>query len=87
MVKSLIKISIQTGILFSINNKSKEEILIVLSEIIEQIAIPLQNYLLKSDSKEFFNVSIDDTTFDILIDKSTIKPIDSDSLKNTIQDY
>ncbi|HEX7141320.1 MAG TPA: hypothetical protein VF222_02460 [Nitrososphaeraceae archaeon] len=81
------KNSIRTGIILSINNKSKEEILVALSENIEQIAIPLQNYLSKSDNKEFYDVSIDDTTFDILIDKSKIKPIDSDSLKNTIHDY
>lgn len=36
---------------------------------------------------EFYDVSVDDITFDIIIDKSTIKPIHSDSLKNTIQDY
>ena len=81
------KNSIRTGIILSINNKSKEEILVALSENIEQIAIPLQNYLSKSDNKEFYDVSIHDTTFDILIDKSKIKPIDSDSLKNTIHDY
>jgi hypothetical protein len=79
--------AIKTGILLTINDKSKEEILHALSEIIEQIAIPLQHYLSKSNTKEFYNVSVGDSTFDILIDKSTIKPIDSDSLKNTIQDY
>jgi len=80
--------AIRTGIILTINNKSKEEILNALSETIEQIDIPLQHYLLKSNHNEFYNVSIDDiTTFDILIDKSTIKPIDSDSLKNAIQDY
>src|SRR5215211_3460105 len=81
--------AIRTGIILTINNKSKEEILKALSEIIEQMDIPLQNYLSKSSNhNEFYNVSIDDiTTFDILIDKSTIKPIDSDSLKNAIQDY
>ena len=80
--------AIRTGILLTINNNSKEEILKALSETIEQIAIPLQSYLSKSNHNEFYNVSIDDTTtFDILIDKSTIKPIDSDSLKNAIQDY
>ena len=80
--------AIRTGILLTINNKSKEEILNALSETIEQIAIPLQSYLSKSNHNEFYNVSIDDTTvFDILIDKSTIKSIDSDSLKNSIQDY
>ena len=61
--------------------------MVALSETIEQIAIPLQNYLSKSHNKEFYDVSVDDTTFDILIDKSTIKPIDSDSFKNTIHDY
>ena len=81
------KNAIRTCIILSINNKNKEEILSALSETIEQIAIPLQNYLSKSDNKEFFDISIDDTTYDILIDKSTIKSIDSDSLKNTIQDY
>jgi hypothetical protein len=86
--------AIRTGILLTINNKSKEEILNALSETIEQIAIPLQHYLSKSNHNEFYDISIDDTTttttFDILIDKSTIKPIidsDSDSLRNTIQDY
>jgi hypothetical protein len=80
--------AIRTGILLTINNNSKEEILKALSETIEQIDIPLQDYLSKSNHNEFYNVSIDDTTtFDILIDKSTIKPIDSGSLKNAIQDY
>jgi hypothetical protein len=81
--------AIRTGIILTINNKSKEEILNALSETIEQIDIPLQSYLSKSNYNEFYNVSIDDTTtFDILIDNSTIKPsIDSNSLKNAIQDY
>jgi hypothetical protein len=81
------KNAIRTGIILSINNKNKEEILSALSETIEQIATPLQNYLLKSDNKEFFDININDTTFDILIDKSTIKSVDENSLKNTIQDY
>ncbi|MDF2737124.1 MAG: conserved rane protein of unknown function, partial [Nitrososphaeraceae archaeon] len=80
--------AIRTGIILTLNNKSKEEVLNALSETIEQIDIPLQSYLSKSNHNEFYNVSIDDTTtFDILIDKSTIKSIDSDSLKNSIQDY
>jgi len=81
------KNAIRTGIILSINNKNKEEILSALSETIEQIATPLQNYLSKSDNNEFFDISINDTTFDILIDKSTIKSVDENSLKNTIQDY
>ena len=80
--------AIRTGILLTIEDKSKEEILYALPEVIDQIAIPLENYLSKTDKKEFYNVNIDDiTTFDILIDKSTIKSIDSDSLKNVIQEY
>jgi hypothetical protein len=79
--------AIKTGILLTINDKSKEEILHALSEIIDQIAIPLQNYLSKSDNKEFYNISVGNTIFDILIDKTTIKSIDSDSLKNIIKDY
>ena len=79
--------AIKTGILLTINDKSKEEILHALSEIIDQIANPLQNYLAKSDNKEFYNISVGNTIFDILIDKTTIKSIDSDSLKNTINDY
>lgn len=91
--------AIRTGILLTINNKSKEEILNALSETIEQIDIPLQHYLSKSNHNEFYDISIDDTTtntttttFDILIDKSTIKPnidldSDSSSLRNAIQDY
>jgi hypothetical protein len=84
--------AIRTGILLSINNKSKEEILNALSETIEEIDIPLHQYISKSKQhNEFYNISIDDTsssTFDILIDKSTINPtIDFSSLKNTIQDY
>jgi hypothetical protein len=81
------KNAIRTGIILSINNKNKDEILFALSETIEQIAIPLQNYLSKSDKKEFFDIIFNGTTFDILIDKSTIKSLDSNSLRNTIQDY
>jgi hypothetical protein len=81
------KNAIRTGIILSINNKNKDEILFALSETIEQIAIPLQNYLSKSDKKEFFDINFNGTTVDILIDKSTIKSVDANSLKNTIQDY
>jgi hypothetical protein len=92
--------SIRTSILLTINNKSKEEILNALAESIEEIDIPLHQYLLQSKKQqqqqqqynnEFYNVSIDETsntTFDILIDTSTIQSdIDSSSLKKTIQDY
>ena len=79
--------AIKTGILLTINDKSKEEILHALSQIIDQIATPLQNYLSKTDNKEFYNISVGNTIFDVLIDKTTIKSIDSDSLKNTINDY
>ena len=80
--------AIRTGIILTIKNNSKEEILCALPEVIDQIANPLEYYLSKSDKKEFYNVNIDDiTTFDILIDRSTIKSIDSDSLKNAIQEY
>ena len=81
------KNAIRTGIILSINNKSKEEVLIALSETIEQIASPLQDYLSKSDHREFYDVSIEGATFDIIIDKSTIKPLDANSLITTIQDY
>jgi hypothetical protein len=81
--------SIRTGILLSINKKSKEEILKALSKNIKKIASPLQYYLSKSgDGTEFYDINVNDVIFDILIDKSTIKPnINSDSLKNIIQDY
>ena len=81
--------SIRTGILLAINKKSKEEILKALSKNIEKIASPLQYYLSKSgDGIEFYDINVNDVIFDILIDKSTIKPnINSDSLKNIIQDY
>ena len=48
--------AIRTGIILTIKDKSKEEILYALSEVIDQIAIPLENYLSKSDKKEFYNV-------------------------------
>jgi hypothetical protein len=80
--------SIRTGLILTIKNKSKEEILSALPGIITQIANPLDDYLSKSDKKEFYNVSKDGfTTFDILIDNSTIKSMDSDSLKDAIQEY
>jgi hypothetical protein len=81
------KNAIKTGIILSINNKSKEEVLIALSETIEQIAIPLQDYLSKTDHREFYDVSIEGDIFDIIIDKSTIKLLDANSLITTIQDY
>ena len=83
--------AIRTGILLSINNKSKEEILNALSETIEEIDIPLHHYLSKSKQhNEFYDISIDGAniiTFDILIDKSTINPTIDPDLRNTIQDY
>ena len=51
--------AIKTGIILTIRDKSKEEILHALSEIIDQIANPLQYYLSKNDNKEFYNISID----------------------------
>ena len=81
------KNAIKTGIIHPINNKSKEEVLIALSETIEQIAIPLQDYLSKTDHREFYDVSIEGDIFDIIIDKSTIKLLDANSLITTIQDY
>lgn len=79
--------AIKTGILLMIKDKNKEEILYALTEIIKQISIPLQNYISKSDNTEFYNVNVGDDTFDILIDQSTIKPIDAEYLKNAIHDY
>ena len=80
--------AIKTGIILTIKNKSKEEILYALPQVIDQISDPLEYYLSKSDKKEFYNVNIDGiTSFDILIDNSTIKSIDSDSLKDAIQEY
>ena len=80
--------SIRTGIILTIKNKTQEEILYALPRVITQITNPLENYLSNSDKKEFYNVKVDDsTTFDILIDNSTIKSIDSDSLRNAIQEY
>jgi cobalamin biosynthesis protein CbiD len=80
--------AIKTGIILTIKNRSKEEILYALPQVIDQISDPLEYYLSKSDKKEFYNVNIDGiTSFDILIDNSTIKSIDSDSLKNAIQEY
>jgi hypothetical protein len=81
------KNAIRTGIILSINNKSKEEVLVALSETIEQISIPLQDYLSKSDHSEFYDVRRDGITFDILIDKFTVKSLDANLLRNTIQDY
>lgn len=80
--------AIKTGIILTIKNKSKEEILYALPQVIDQISDPLEYYLSKSDKKEFYNVNIDGiTSFDILIDNSTIKSIDSDSLNDAIQEY
>ena len=89
--------AIRTGILLSINNKNKEEILNALSETetIEEIASPLQHYLRTKSSAEvesrteFYDIKVNDVIFDILIDKSTINTsnINADSLRNAIQDY
>ncbi len=46
-------------------------------KLLNKYTIPLQHYLSKSNHNEFYDISFDDittTTFDILIDKSTIKP-------------
>ena len=58
------KNAIRTGIILSINNKSKEEILSALSETIEQIAITITKLSFKIRSiSEFYDISINDINF------------------------
>jgi hypothetical protein len=78
--------SIKAGITISMSTRSKENVLIALSETIEEIGEPLREYLShSSDSyKNLTDVQVDnDTIFDILIDKDHLtNQIPSNELSN-----
>jgi hypothetical protein len=78
--------SIKAGITISMSTRSKEHVLIALSEIIEEIGEPLREYLSYSpDSyKNLIDVQVDNNTiFDILIDKDHLtNRVPSNELSN-----
>ncbi len=87
------KNSIMTGMVISMNDKTKEEALSAICEVIDQIGRPLQDFLSKNDNcNDFFDVDIytkdnQHIFFDILIDKDHFKKDTDRELKNIMEDY
>ena len=85
--------TIATSMKIAMNDRSKEETIIALTQSVEQIGEPLQNYISsnKSDLKEFLDVCVDkNIVFDILIDSNHVLNDvghDTNKLKNILDEY
>jgi hypothetical protein len=91
--------SIKAGINIAMANKSKEEALHAIAEIVEQIGEPLRKYITssKENYKNFLDANIkinnnNEILFDVLIDKDHVKEnVNDDSvsidLKDSLQEY
>jgi hypothetical protein len=71
------------------NNRSKEEALLALSQSVRQISEPLQEYLNSKgkDWAQFLNVSVDgNLVFDVLLDSNCVKDNNSnDNISNNLR--
>ena len=91
--------SIEAGMNIAMANKSKEEALHAIAEIVEQIGEPLRKYIMssKENYKNFLDANIkinnnNEILFDVLIDKDHVKEnVNDDSvsidLKHSLQEY
>jgi hypothetical protein len=82
--------AMRSSLSIALNSTSKEEIVRVLPEVIEELGEPLEIYISKGDFNEFFDIQIaDGDKLDILIDSQHIIPSKDDvsNLKQLISDY
>lgn len=87
------KNSIMAEMILSMNDRTKEEALSAICEVINQIGRPLQEFLTKNNNyNDIFNVTINTNDnqnifFDLLIDSHLIKSNTDPDLKNIIEGY
>ena len=87
--------TIVTTMSIAMNNRSKEEALLALSQSVRQISEPLQEYMNSkgNDWTQFLNVSIDpNLVFDVLLDANRVKDDNnndniSNNLKRVLKEY
>jgi hypothetical protein len=81
--------TIATTMSIAMNNRSKEEALLALSQSVRQISEPLQEYLNSKgkDWAQFLNVSVDgNLVFDVLLDSNCVKDNNSnDNISNNLR--
>ncbi len=66
--------SIKNSIRMSLTTATKEELVYAVGETVEEIGDPLLKYIeTGGDFSEFFNVTIGETIFDVLIDSETVR--------------
>jgi hypothetical protein len=82
--------AMRSSLSIALNSTSKEEIVRVLPEVVEELGEPLQMYISKGDFNEFYDVQIaEGDKLDILIDSQHIIPSKDDvsNLKQLISEY
>lgn len=81
--------TIATTMSIAMNNRSKEEALLALSQSVRQISEPLQEYMNSKgkDWAQFLNVSVDGSlVFDVLLDANRVKDNNSnDNINNNLR--
>ncbi|MGD1834615.1 MAG: hypothetical protein ACPKQO_02715 [Nitrososphaeraceae archaeon] len=80
--------SIITGLILSMNKRTKEDALNAISDIFDDLCDPLSNYLKSDqDKKDFFDVKInEEKAFDVLLDSERIIKSDNNELKNILDE-
>ena len=80
--------SLITGMILSMNNRSKEDVLNALSDVFDDLCDPLSNYLKVDKNKnELFDVKINENkTFDLLLDSHRINTSDNKDLKKILEE-
>ena len=81
--------SIRNSIKMSLITSSKEELVFAIGELIKEIGDSLLKYIEGGEFSEFFNVSIGDEVFDVLIDSDTVitNKGGGENLKKILGDY
>jgi hypothetical protein len=79
--------SIKNAISMSLTTGTKEELVNAIGETVKEIGDPLLKYIEKGDFPEFFNVTIGENVFDILIDSETVRADKDSELKKILGDY
>jgi hypothetical protein len=81
--------ALRSSLGIALSSKSKEQIVRVLPEVVEELGEPLQLYISKGSFNEFFDATIDrNEMFDVLIDSKRVVPEkDQAGLRQMISEY
>lgn len=82
--------TIATAMSIAMTNRGKEEAVRALTQAVEQVGEPLEEYIIskKSDLKEFLNVPIDKSLmFDVLMDPNHLSSNGGNNFREILEDY